>query len=322
MPDSPYTDLDRPPLLARPLRRALLVEGGLWTELDLRAETDSTNADALAAARAGAAEGLVVVAERQRAGRGRMGRAWVSPARAGLAVSVLLRPAAPVPARDWPAVPAARWGWLPLLAGVALVEAVRARCGVDAVLKWPNDLLVRLDGRARDDGVGTGPAGDDRAGDRVGDDAGRQRYGKCGGILAEAAPGSGPSAVVVGIGLNVSLRADELPDTGGGPPATSLRLAGARDADRDPLLRALLRALADWYARWRRAGGEAEASGLRPAYEHACGTIGRPVLVLLPEGERLSGTATGVDPDGRLVVRPEDDSAARAVAAGDVRHLR
>ena len=96
--------------------------------------TGSTNADLLARAAAGAPEGTVLAAEEQRSGRGRMGRAWVSPPRSALTFSVLLRP---LP------VPPARLGWLPLLTGVAVTSAVRAVTAVDAQLKWPNDVLVR-----------------------------------------------------------------------------------------------------------------------------------------------------------------------------------
>src|SRR5262249_31924491 len=113
MASSPYTDLDRPPLHEAALRRALVVPGGLWTELRVVTEAGSPNADLAARARDGAPEGLVLVAERQPAGRGRLGREWRSPARAGIAVSVLLRPGAADEPR--PAVPPARLGWLPLL---------------------------------------------------------------------------------------------------------------------------------------------------------------------------------------------------------------
>ncbi|WP_328850656.1 biotin--[acetyl-CoA-carboxylase] ligase [Micromonospora globbae] len=291
MPGSPYTDLDRPPLSAARLRRALVAPYGPWARLDLRVETGSTNADVAEAARAGEPEGLVVVAERQTAGRGRRGRVWQSPPRAGIATSVLLRPGEAVADRGWAAVPTTAYGWLPLLAGVALVEAVARLAELEAVLKWPNDLLI----------------GD----------------AKCAGVLAEALPGTAPDqppAVVVGIGLNVTLRADELPENPTGLPATSLQLAGAAATDRDPLLRALLRSVADWYDRWRAAGGDAVASGLRDAYVAACATIDRPVRVLLPGGGELTGTATGVDPDGQLVV--DTAEGERHLAAGDVLHLR
>ncbi|GIG85740.1 biotin--[acetyl-CoA-carboxylase] ligase [Plantactinospora endophytica] len=348
MPGSPYTDLDRPPLDARRLQRALITPESLWTRLVLHGETGSTNADAAEAARAGEPEGLVVVAERQTAGRGRRGRAWESPARAGLAVSVLLRPGVPDPARDWPAVPPTRYGWLPLLAGVALVEAVDLLAELDSALKWPNDLLVRpaepthraSGGAAREASNGTGSrAGDGTAGSAdagavgsagasaaasAGDGAagGAGGEAKCAGILAEGVTGAGGAApaVVVGIGVNVTLRPDELPVNPTGLPATSLQLAGATATDRDPLLRALLRGVARWYGQWRAAGGDALACGLHEAYVRNCATLGRDVRVLLPGGDELLGTASTIDPDGQLVLVTADGE--RRVAAGDVLHLR
>ncbi len=278
MSGSAYSDLERPPLREAALRRALLVPGGFWTDLRVVAETGSSNADVGEAARNGTPEGLVIVAERQTAGRGRMGRHWESPARAGLTVSVLLRPAGH-------AVPVDRYGWLPLLAGVALVEAVTRLTELAPKLKWPNDLM--LDGR------------------------------KCAGILAETQPAPGaPPAVVVGIGLNVTMRPDELPI----PEATSLLLAGAKATDRDPLLREVLRRFEQHYLAWCAAGGDAEASGLRAAYRADCATIGRKVRVTVPGGGELSGQAVDVDTEGRLVVLGADGVAP--VAAGDVKHVR
>lgn len=96
------------------------------------AETASTNTDVAAAARAGEPEGLVLVAERQTGGRGRLGRPWVAPPGGALTFSVLLRPAPP----------GDRWAWLPLLTGLAVVTAARAESGLDLALKWPNDVLV------------------------------------------------------------------------------------------------------------------------------------------------------------------------------------
>src|SRR5690349_10669607 len=86
---NPYHDLDRPPLRADVLRRALVVPDGLWTDVRVVARTASTNDDVAAAARAGAPEGLVISAESQEAGKGRLGRQWTSPPRAGIAVSAL-----------------------------------------------------------------------------------------------------------------------------------------------------------------------------------------------------------------------------------------
>jgi BirA family biotin operon repressor/biotin-[acetyl-CoA-carboxylase] ligase len=135
-PPSRWSDLDRPALDAAALAAALTRDGGLWRSLEVVERTGSTNAELLARAADGAAEGTVLVAEHQEAGRGRLDRTWTSPPRAGLTVSFLVRPD----------VPAARRGWLPLLTGVALAESVGEVTGVRASLKWPNDLLA-LDGR-------------------------------------------------------------------------------------------------------------------------------------------------------------------------------
>lgn len=189
--DSRWSDLDRPPLNVTALRRGLVQEGGLWREVELVQSTGSTNSDLVALAGAGkAAEGTVLVAEEQTAGRGRLDRQWTAPARSGLFFSVLLKPAE---------VPVARWGWLPLLTGVAVATGLSRSAGVDTALKWPNDLLVSIGGQER----------------------------KAGGILAERA---GEDAVVVGVGVNVTLRENELPV----PQAGSLALAGAVSTDRDP----------------------------------------------------------------------------------------
>lgn len=284
-----YTDLARPPLAPRTLSRALVRPGGLWTAVRVLASVGSTNEYAASAALQGAPAGLVVVAEAQTAGRGRQDRAWMSPARAGLTFSVLLRPGTG-PGSDGP-VPLGRWGWLPLLGGVALARAVGRLGEVEARLKWPNDLLVG-------DGLT-----------------------KVAGVLGEVRG----EAVVLGVGLNVTTTRPEL----GALPATSLVLEDAACTDRATLLRAVLRELASLYAEWQDARGDADASGLRTAYRDLCATLGRQVRVSLPAGGLLTGEAVDVDADGRLVVRPGSDptggaavGTAVAVAAGDVVHVR
>src|SRR4051794_26536060 len=182
---SQWSDLERPPLSATRLRSALLGDP-LWSAIEVRSTTTSTNADVAAAARQGAPEGLVVIAEEQQAGRGRLGRTWEAPPRAGVLMSVLLRPAVPLDVLSL----------LPLLTGTAVVESTRAVSKVHTTLKWPNDVLV----------------------------SGR----KLGGILAERLE----DAVVVGIGLNVSTRPEELAL----PTATSLAIEGGT-TDREPLVK-------------------------------------------------------------------------------------
>jgi BirA family biotin operon repressor/biotin-[acetyl-CoA-carboxylase] ligase len=127
--DSPAPD--RPGLDGAALTAAL-ADSGLWRSVEVVEQVGSTNAALVAAAADDAPEGTVLVAEHQEAGRGRLDRVWTSPPRAGLTVSLLLRPD----------VPAARRAWLSLLIGVALAEAVSEAAGVRASLKWPNDLLA------------------------------------------------------------------------------------------------------------------------------------------------------------------------------------
>jgi BirA family biotin operon repressor/biotin-[acetyl-CoA-carboxylase] ligase len=312
----PWLDLDRPPLRAAALCRALT--GGpeaVWRELEALPSTGSTNADLAERARAGAGEGLVLVTDDQQAGRGRLGRTWTAPARSALAVSVLLRPGGPVgprgpagaPAPDSaaePVVDQARWSWLPLLAGLAVVDALTRTCGLPARLKWPNDVLVPADGLAP------------REGRNQVDDDGPALLKVC-GILAEVITTTAGPAVVVGAGINVSQQRTELPvDT-----ATSLRLAGSATTDRDTVLRAYLRALAGRYRDWRRAAGDPRASGIGAAYREACVTIGRQVAVQLPGAEPVEGHVEGVDDDGRLLVAVPGGQV-RALAAGDVVHVR
>ncbi|NUR02127.1 MAG: biotin--[acetyl-CoA-carboxylase] ligase [Streptomyces sp.] len=276
--DSRWSDLDRPPLNAAALRRGLVQEGGLWREVEVVQSTGSTNSDLVALAAAGkAGEGHVLVAEEQTSGRGRLDRRWTAPARSGLFFSVLLKPAE---------VPVARWGWLPLLTGVAVATGLSRSAGVDTALKWPNDLLVSIGGEER----------------------------KAGGILAERA---GDDGVVIGAGINVTLREDELPV----PQAGSLALAGAVSTDRDPLLRAMLRSLEEWYGRWRDAAGDPSVSGLQETYAAGCATLGRTVRAELPGDRSITGEAVAVDGDGRLVIATAD-GVQEPVGAGDVVHLR
>jgi BirA family biotin operon repressor/biotin-[acetyl-CoA-carboxylase] ligase len=267
---SRWSDLDRPGLDGDALSAALTRDGGLWRSLEVVPEIGSTNAALTAAAARDAPEGSVLVAEHQVAGRGRLDRVWTSPPRAGLTVSFLLRPD----------VPAARRGWLPLLTGVALAEAVGEVTGVRSTLKWPNDLLA-VDGR------------------------------KLAGILAE----STGTAVVVGVGLNVSTTAEELPDTG-----TSLSRVLGSPVDRGPVLLAFLRAVEQRYRGWTEVLGDPISSGLAQDYLSWSSTVGAEVSVSLPDGSTVTGTARGVDWDGRLVV--VTSAGTVELASGDVRHVR
>jgi BirA family transcriptional regulator, biotin operon repressor / biotin---[acetyl-CoA-carboxylase] ligase len=279
----------------KPLDVAAVARGGFWHTVESAARTGSTNADLLLRAQDGAAEGLVLAAEEQTAGRGRMGRAWVSPPHAALMFSLLLRPVRVSPAR---------WGWLPLLTGVAVVTAIREVTGVDATLKWPNDVLAVPVPGSLTPAVGAPALGAPASG------------GKLAGILAEAAGG----AVVIGTGLNVSTLPQELPPPGPGAlPATSLFAMGAVVLERELILSEILRGFERRYLAWRYAAGD--PARIRAEYVGLCGTLGRQVRVELPGGQVLSGEAADVDSDGRLVVRVGSAEEV-AVAAGDVVHVR
>ena len=215
------------------------------------AETRSTNADLLGDV--DGPTGEVLVTDHQTAGRGRLDRRWEEPAGASVMFSLRLRPH----------LPPGAWGWLPLVTGIALVDAVRAVApGVRAGLKWPNDVLL----------------GD---GDR-----------KTAGILVEA---RGP-VVVIGAGCNVAQTLDQLPV----PTATSLALEGV-EVDRSVLLREVLTGLATGVTALERAGGDAVAAGLHAAYTDRCVTLGRDVTVTRP-GDEVTGRAVRIDPGAGLVL--------------------
>lgn len=241
-----------------------------WTVTHV-AETGSTNADLAAAA--DTPHGTVLVADVQRQGKGRLGRSWVAPPGTALLFSILLR---------LPEVPVSRSGWVGAILGLSVLDALHDVAGIEADLKWPNDVLI----------------------------AGR----KVAGILAEIAG----DAIVVGSGINVSVTAGDLPRV----DATSLVLSGADPArcDRDALLAAVLRSFGAAIGRWQAAAGDIDASGLRADYLRRCVTVGSAVTVHLPDGTAVTGRAVDVATDGSIVI--DDGRATRHYAAGDVQHLR
>ncbi|MEZ0358097.1 biotin--[acetyl-CoA-carboxylase] ligase [Mycobacterium sp. SA01] len=220
--------------------------------IDVVAETGSTNADLLARHASGEdIRGAVLLAEHQSAGRGRNGRSWSAPPRSQIALSIGV---------GADGVPAESWGWLPLLTGIALVDAVTAITGIEARVKWPNDVLV-----------GTG---------------------KLAGVLAEvAAP---DPVIVVGLGLNVTLTPDEAPD----PRATSLQMVGSTQLDRDALTATILRELTARIEKWQTTPGPDPA--LVEDYRRRSSTLGSQVRAIMPGDREITGTAVDVDELGRL----------------------
>lgn len=179
---------------------------GLWREIRWLDSTGSTNADLAAEARGGAGEGLVLVAREQTAGRGRLDRCWSSPPGASVSMSLLLVPRHPFE----------HWGWLSLLAGMAVRSALAGMAADPhrVQLKWPNDVLI--DGR------------------------------KVCGILSERVEHPDGARAVVGIGINVGMDEADLPV----PNATSLRLAGLPE-DREHVVTEILARFEECYRTWQ-----------------------------------------------------------------------
>ncbi len=288
---SRYSNLERPGLDAAALSGALCAPAGPYSRVELVQETGSTNDDLAEAAAQQPAQWpdlSVLTAEVQRAGRGRLDRSWVAPERSSLILSLLLRP---VNGSGRP-LPTASYSWFSLLAALALVESIEDRTEVSPQLKWPNDVIV--DGR------------------------------KLAGILARFVPGAdgAPPALVVGIGLNVSLTDSELPV----PTATSLLLEYAGTTDRNILLKSFLRTFAGRYAAFCAVDGDAAAAlpggeTLAAEVSRRMHTLGRTVRAELPGGAELTGRALALDAHGGLVVR-DAEGERHSVSAGDVVHLR
>jgi BirA family transcriptional regulator, biotin operon repressor / biotin---[acetyl-CoA-carboxylase] ligase len=241
----------------RRIEQALAKSGTrMGLPLVVRRSTGSTNDDAKEAARAGVASGATFVADAQTSGRGRLGRSWHSPPGANLYASFVLRPA----------IPPSELGWVPLAAGLAVLEAIRPRieAGEERLrVKWPNDVL--LDGR------------------------------KLAGVLSEAEiTEQAPHFVVVGIGINVRVLVfpDDL-----AARATSLALASANDLDRGMLLVAVCEAFGSRLSALERG----LVSTLSSELTRVDALAGRSVRV----GD-VRGHAVGVAADGRLRVRGED----------------
>lgn len=253
--------------------------GGSWRSVTVFSEIASTNTVGTALAAAGCPSGVILVTDLQTAGRGRLDRQWEAPAGTSAMFSVVLHPDGP----DH------EWGILPLLAGVALCEALEFVTGVRASLKWPNDLVIRDE------------------------DAPSGRGGKVGGILAERDAATG--AIILGVGINVDLAEDDLPV----PGATSLTLAGVPRPRRAKLIGRALSRIEHWFTAWDAVGTDPAAlDRLLAAYRERCLSVGVPLRVTRPGAEDLVGLGAGIGPTGELIVDVEGTLVP--VVVGDVVH--
>lgn len=237
------------------LLSARLEADPLWHRVTWTPSTGSTNKDLVDAVRGGEPAGQLLVTEEQTGGRGRFERRWESPAGTCVAMSALLEPSRP----------ALDWGWLSLLAGMAVATGLERATGAApgrVQLKWPNDVLV--DGR------------------------------KICGILSERVEVGEQAFAVVGIGINISLDEAELPV----PTGTSLLLAGL-PTDKTAVVAEVWLEFARLFRAWEAAGE------LHDSYSDRCDSIGAPLRVLVDEHTSVMGTGDHVDEYGRLVVRTD-----------------
>jgi len=248
--------------------KARFKAGVIGAEILVFEETASTNDVVDHLGKSGAREGLVVFAESQTKGRGRLGRAWASPRRKGLWFSVLLRPKLASSA-------ASR---LTVAASVAVARTIRQRCGVNARIKWPNDVMVN--GR------------------------------KLAGILVETKSGAAPRSsgpvdyLILGIGIDVNCVAADFPPAVA-EIATSIRIETGRDQDRLALAADLLKALDESY---QMALTDFEA--VADEWARLCSTLGGQIAVTLGR-RRVEGFAQALDADGALLLRKDNGQIER-----------
>jgi BirA family transcriptional regulator, biotin operon repressor / biotin---[acetyl-CoA-carboxylase] ligase len=274
--------------------------GGAFAQhVSVRHTTASTNDDVARAALEGAPEGYAVVAAEQTAGRGRRGASWHSPATRGLYLSTLLRPDRWAAVRADAASPVS--SLVTLMAGVAVVSAIRAVCDAPVELKWPNDVMVRT-ARAVRPGAHTPPGG--------------PPWRKLAGILAEGASEGGLlRTVVLGIGLNLS-RSEAPTDVAGRMIALDDLISPAPGRSL-----AVLPALVNALLVGIREGTEALARGgadqVREQWQRCAPSVAGAPVRWQQHGELRAGTAVGIDHRGALRVRVGDGSEV-LVHGGDV----
>lgn len=233
-------------------------------------EIDSTQEAARELAASGADQGTLVIAETQTAGRGRMGRSWHSPSGVNLYTTIILRP--PIPLADVPR--------MSLVAGIAAAEALEREAPGLVSLKWPNDVWLR--GR------------------------------KAGGIIAEAVTDARQNldCVLLGIGLNINLAAEDIPPELR-DKATSMRIATGHPCDRIAIADSLFNLLDSRYMETVTRGFEA----VRPAWERFSALTGRRIAIV-DGGRRQSGVVKGIDATGALLLDVGD--RVERVVAGEV----
>ncbi|ALO67729.1 hypothetical protein AS189_16145 [Arthrobacter alpinus] len=352
----PAAALNSAPIKLNParLKSELMHPRGDFGRVDVVDSAGSTNTD-LAAGAADLKQYFpslsVLIADAQPAGKGRLGRAWEVPAGAAMISSVLVWPgeqrATSAANPTGTTFAATGYGWLSILAGVALCQALRTLTGVPATLKWPNDVVVngrKLAGilaqvvpmpMAPAPQVPTSQMTRPQVPASAGQTANHPSAGQTSAAHTSAEHASATTGmvgertqsgigVVVGVGVNVSAEQTELPTD----RATSLLIEGVHGSglDRNVLLPGYLNNFARLYQAFVDVGGDAQAplQGGASAVDLArnlMSTLGQQVRAELPGGALLFGTAVDLNSDGSLLLR-DAAGTEHTVSAGDVVHLR
>jgi len=233
----------------------------------------STNNIAYGLAEKGAEEGVIVIAREQTKGKGRLGRSWLSPPEGGIYLSCILRP--DIIPNEVPKVT--------LVAGLSVAKAIRKFSGLEALIKWPNDILIS---------------------DR-----------KTGGILTELkAEMDKVNFAVLGMGINVNIPKKDLPKG-----ATSIKEESKSSSDFSlvELVRILLEALEEEYAKFKKEGFASVRNELKG---YSC-TLGREVNITASDKKKFEGKAVDINADGALVLKLQSGKEATFLS-GDVTLVR
>ena len=232
-------------------------------------ETDSTNTRAKRLGDEGAVHGTLVAADRQTGGKGRRGRRWESPAGSSIYMSILLRPD----------IPPDQAPMLTLVMAQSTAEAIRIRTGEEALIKWPNDIVIN--------------------GKKV-----------CGILTEMSTEIQWINHVVIGVGINVNTEyfPEELTET-----ATSIYLESGGKQQRSGLIAEVLKPFERYYAMFLETGN---LSAMQEEYNRLLVNRDREVKVLEP-GNEYNGYAIGINETGELLIRTEDGQI-REVYAGEV----
>lgn len=261
---------------------ALLPSKKIGETLYVFDELASTNAFAMERAKNQALSETIILADRQTAGRGRLDRSWFSPGKSNIYGSLLFVQEATIQ----------YLGWIPLMAGVAIAQALQQQTGIRINLKWPNDLLI----------------------------GGR----KLGGVLCDSFRNpEHQTCVVIGFGINVNLSQPEFPlelQTS----ATSLQIQCHCALDREALIIKVITSLEENWENLRSYGPQSYFA----EYKHWCATIGHMIQVQFPDGSQLQGLAHSIGEHGQLRVIPspsdsnEQSARMRDIHSGEILHLR